>query len=121
MFVPADAILDGTNSVVTSAAVAQPVTVRHAWEPNPKVNVGGETGLPLLPFRTDHWPVPGEEWMPRRLPVKRTLATVTLDGDAIAAPSEPSSYVRVGKSTTTGEWVASLHHVAIDAGGAFSP
>jgi len=278
-FVRAEAKLDGTDIVVTSAAVAQPVAVRYAWEPNPTVNVVGETGLPLLPFRTDHWPVPGEEWMPQRLPVSRTLATVTLggalldgtrvgwtpsphaadpaalqharvlrsrterrsffavpeeypsgsggsavltwtarpaidpsrgvtievetlvnrlghplhgcdlevgvrqtdgrvrryllsvlplrvhafhrnevrvlasnvdhtaphryrlairgdgiaqvyldddvigtlDGDAIAAPSEPSSYVRVGKSTTTGEWVASLHHVAIDAGGAFSP
>ncbi|MCS6772187.1 MAG: hypothetical protein NZ740_09215 [Kiritimatiellae bacterium] len=37
--------------------ISDPVAVRYAWQSNPDANVVGANGLPLLPFRTDAWPL----------------------------------------------------------------
>jgi len=42
---------------VSSAAVATPVAVRYAWADNPVANFYGRNGLPVVPFRTDDWPL----------------------------------------------------------------
>jgi len=48
----------GTNQIEVSAeGVAKPVAVRYAWADNPVCNVYSAEGLPLTPFRTDHFPM----------------------------------------------------------------
>lgn len=54
-FVWADAKIQGNTVVVGSAAVAQPVAVRYAWQDNPECNLYNRDGLPASPFRTDDW------------------------------------------------------------------
>ncbi|MFO0980051.1 MAG: sialate O-acetylesterase, partial [Planctomycetaceae bacterium] len=56
-FVWADAkILPDGRIEVSSAKVAEPVSVRYAWANNPVCNMFSVAGLPLTPFRTDDWP-----------------------------------------------------------------
>ena len=48
---------DGTVTV-SSDNVLHPVAVRYAWADNPgPLDLYGENGLPVLPFRTDNWPL----------------------------------------------------------------
>jgi sialate O-acetylesterase len=54
-FVRADARIDGTSVVVSSASVPNPVAVRYAWQDNPEVSLYNREGLPASPFRTDNW------------------------------------------------------------------
>jgi sialate O-acetylesterase len=54
-FVRASATIDGDSVVVSSAEVKSPVAVRYAWEDNPQVDLYNSAGLPVAPFRTDHW------------------------------------------------------------------
>jgi sialate O-acetylesterase len=42
---------------VSSAAAATPVAVRYAWADNPVANLYSRNGLPVVPFRTDDWPM----------------------------------------------------------------
>jgi sialate O-acetylesterase len=50
--------LVGTDKIeVTSDAVAAPVAVRYAWANNPIANLKSKEGLPVVPFRTDDWPL----------------------------------------------------------------
>ena len=49
-------ILDDGRVQVSSASVADPVSVRYAWAQNPICNMFADNGLPLTPFRTDDWP-----------------------------------------------------------------
>ncbi len=52
----ADAVIDGSVLVVSSAEVKQPVAVRYAFSTNPdKANLYNKEGLPASPFRTDEW------------------------------------------------------------------
>ncbi|MEI6233076.1 MAG: sialate O-acetylesterase [Planctomycetota bacterium] len=51
-----DAVIDGTNVVVSSPSVAKPVAVRYAFSSNPDgCNLYNNEGLPASPFRTDEW------------------------------------------------------------------
>lgn len=61
-FRPAQARIEGEEIVLTSSEVQNPAEVRYAWDANPKVNVVNGAGLPLVPFRTDSRPMPGQEW-----------------------------------------------------------
>ncbi|MBI3272576.1 MAG: sialate O-acetylesterase [Planctomycetes bacterium] len=54
-FVWADARIDGSAVVVSSADVQRPVAVRYAWADNPECNLMNKEGLPASPFRTDDW------------------------------------------------------------------
>jgi sialate O-acetylesterase len=49
----AECSIDGTDLLVWSPEVAEPVAVRHAWADNPAVNTYNSAGLPMMPFRTD--------------------------------------------------------------------
>ncbi|MEI6810141.1 MAG: hypothetical protein WCN95_15590, partial [bacterium] len=52
----ADAIVDGSTVVVSSAEVQNPVAVRYAYSMNPAgCNLYNKEGLPASPFRTDAW------------------------------------------------------------------
>jgi len=50
-FVAADAAIDGSTVVASSASVAQPLYVRYAWADNPECNLYNQDGLPASPFR----------------------------------------------------------------------
>ncbi len=47
----ADARIEGTSVVVSSAAVPTPVSVRYGWAPNPNCNLFNKEGLPASPFQ----------------------------------------------------------------------
>jgi sialate O-acetylesterase len=51
----ADAKIVGNQVIVTSAEVADPVSVRYAWANNPVCNLVDGSGLPASPFKTDNW------------------------------------------------------------------
>jgi sialate O-acetylesterase len=52
---PADAKIEGTSVVVSSAAVPAPVSVRYGWAPNPNCNLFNKEGLPASPFQAPEW------------------------------------------------------------------
>jgi sialate O-acetylesterase len=57
-FVWARAKIEGSEVVVWSDNVANPLAVRYAWANNPAgANLTNLQGLPASPFRTDDWPV----------------------------------------------------------------
>jgi sialate O-acetylesterase len=49
-FAPATAVIEGETIVVTSAAVAEPVSVRYGWANSPECNLFNGEGLPASPF-----------------------------------------------------------------------
>ena len=49
----ADARINGSQVVVSSAAVPLPRAVRYAWADNPTANLWGKNGFPAGPFRTE--------------------------------------------------------------------
>ncbi|MCA8976208.1 MAG: exo-alpha-sialidase [Planctomycetes bacterium] len=55
VFAVAQAVIVGTDILVGSPAVAQPVAVRYAFARNPDGNLGNGALLPAAPFRTDRW------------------------------------------------------------------
>jgi sialate O-acetylesterase len=55
VFHPATGRVDVDTLVVSSADVAEPVAVRYAWINAPSLNLYGDDGLPVVPFRSDHW------------------------------------------------------------------
>jgi sialate O-acetylesterase len=63
VFYPANAkLLWRKNQIeVSSDNVKHPVAVRYAFRNFPKANVATTFGIPLIPFRTDNWPVPDNE------------------------------------------------------------
>ena len=52
----AEAEARGSEVVVRSPAVKQPLAVRYAWADNPDANLANREGLPASPFRNDDWP-----------------------------------------------------------------
>lgn len=54
-FVDAEARIEGTNVIVSSAKVPEPVAVRYAWINVPAVSLTNKDGLPAAPFRSDTW------------------------------------------------------------------
>ncbi|MFI4910449.1 MAG: sialate O-acetylesterase [Sedimentisphaeraceae bacterium JB056] len=54
-FVWADAVIDGSDIVVSSDKVKEPVAVRYAWDIYPDNDLYNAEGLPASPFRTDDW------------------------------------------------------------------
>jgi sialate O-acetylesterase len=88
-FVDADAKLEGAAIVVSHPSVAKPVSVRYAWSADPKVNAVNDQGLPLAPFRTDSWPVAGQEDLWTVLPMKAQLSTEAT-GATITSTSQPT-------------------------------
>ena len=55
----ANAKIEGSKLIVSSAEVAAPVALRYAWLDNPETNLVNGADLPATSFRTDDWaPVP---------------------------------------------------------------
>jgi len=53
-YVWADATIDGDSVIVSSPAIANPVSVRYAWADNPTgANLYNSEGLPAAPFHTN--------------------------------------------------------------------
>ena len=48
---PAEAKIEGSSVVVSSAAVPTPVSVRYGWAANPTCNLYNHAGLPASPFQ----------------------------------------------------------------------
>ena len=51
-FVPAEAVIDGTEVVVSSPQVETPAAVRYGWDGNPPCNLYNQDNLPASPFST---------------------------------------------------------------------
>ncbi len=83
-FVWAKAEIDGSDVLVSSDEVAEPVAVRYGWASNPPCNLYNKEGLPASPFRTDDWPEPQP---PAPAPAKPTTAATP----APAAASVPAA------------------------------
>jgi sialate O-acetylesterase len=49
-------VIDGSEILVSSPAVAAPAAVRYGWSASPRCNLYNREGLPAAPFRTDDWP-----------------------------------------------------------------
>lgn len=101
-FQPADAQISGDTVVLKSGKVAAPTEVRYAWQADPPVNLVGESGLPVAPFRTDKLPVKGQEFVWQALPEKAQLATKTSGADLISGknPDWKFSSSEAGTLTT---------------------
>lgn len=56
-FMPAEARILGKHVVVWAAAVPHPIAVRFGWSCKAQPNLMDKAGLPVLPFRTDNWPL----------------------------------------------------------------
>jgi len=55
-FVPAKAVINGNQIVVSGTGVTAPTAVRYGWANVPDVNLYNEDDLPASPFRTDSAP-----------------------------------------------------------------
>jgi sialate O-acetylesterase len=53
-FIPATAVIDGSNVLVNSEKIIKPVAVRYGWAMLPDGNLFNRDGLPASPFRTDN-------------------------------------------------------------------
>ncbi|MBE2180643.1 MAG: hypothetical protein IAE97_09255 [Chthoniobacterales bacterium] len=89
VFKPAEAVIEGSTVVVKSSEVPQPVAVRYAWAEAPEVNMFNTGGLPVAPFRSDDWPVAGQEMVPQSLPGKAQLANVTAGKNLASQEAAP--------------------------------
>lgn len=57
-FHQAKGMYNGNQMVVESSKVAKPIAVRYAWADNPDIDyIMSVRGLPLLPYRSDKWPL----------------------------------------------------------------
>lgn len=74
VFKPAEATIEGAEVIVKSPEVPKPVAVRYAFAQSPRVNLQNENGLPVAPFRSDDWMVPGQEAVAQKLAEKAALA-----------------------------------------------
>jgi sialate O-acetylesterase len=89
VFKPAEAVIAGADVVVRSAGVPAPVAVRYAFVQAPQVNLTNERGLPAAPFRSDDWPVPGQEAVARTLPEKASLSETFVPSSLIGGNDGP--------------------------------
>ncbi len=55
LFFPAAGMIEVDSLLVSSPEVKEPVAVRYAWTNAPAANLYGDTGLPVVPFRSDTW------------------------------------------------------------------
>ncbi|MDP4149566.1 MAG: sialate O-acetylesterase [Bacteroidota bacterium] len=57
VFYPAQARVEGNKLIVSSAQVRHPMAVRYQFDNAGIGNIFSKEGLPVAPFRTDHWNV----------------------------------------------------------------
>lgn len=56
VFKTAKAVIQGSEVVVSSSEVTEPIAVRYGWANHPICNLYNRDGLPASPFRTDEFP-----------------------------------------------------------------
>jgi sialate O-acetylesterase len=56
-FLPADVKLEKDRIVVSNKQIPGPVAVRFSFSNTGMSNVFNKEGLPIIPFRTDHWEI----------------------------------------------------------------
>jgi sialate O-acetylesterase len=56
-FIQAHARIVGQTVMVSAASVPHPVAVRFGWNCKAQPNLMDSAKMPVLPFRTDHWPL----------------------------------------------------------------
>lgn len=83
VFHPAEASIERDVILLRAAGVAEPVAARYAWTPAPQVNLVNAAGVAVPPFRTDDWPVPGQEYLAVALPARGTLADRVTGGELV--------------------------------------
>jgi sialate O-acetylesterase len=54
-FVPAKAVIEGNEVVVSADGVSEIAAVRFGWAETAEPNLANKEGLPAYPFRTDDW------------------------------------------------------------------
>jgi sialate O-acetylesterase len=54
-FVPAKAVIEGNEVVVSSDGVSEITAVRFGWHELAEPKLANKEGLPAYPFRTDSW------------------------------------------------------------------
>lgn len=54
-FVPAKAVIEGNEVVVSAEGVSEIAAVRFGWAETAEPNLANKEGLPAYPFRTDDW------------------------------------------------------------------
>ncbi len=54
---------NGREILISSKKVPVPIAVRYAWADNPKCNLYSKDNLPVLPFRTDNWKTPSNQYI----------------------------------------------------------
>jgi sialate O-acetylesterase len=73
-FLPAEARLEGGGVLVSCPQVPAPVALRYAWTgyPEARLNLYGQNGFPVAPFRTDDWPgtTQGKVYRPKFFPTE---------------------------------------------------
>ena len=57
VFKPASVRISGSRIILSSVDVPVPVAARYAWNEAAQAEIFNSSGLPLLPFRTDSWPL----------------------------------------------------------------
>lgn len=88
VFHPAEARIEGDSIVTLCKEVSTPVALRYAWSSNPEVNLVNANSLPVTPFRTDDWPLEGQQFLFHELTTKSSLA-VTYGAAQITSGSAP--------------------------------
>jgi len=63
IFYPASASIDTGKLTVWSDKVKNPVAVRYAFRNAAIGNLFSKDGLPVAPFRTDHWQIDEPDYM----------------------------------------------------------
>ena len=54
-FVPAKAVIEGNDVVLSADGLANLVAVRFGWNELAEPNLANKEGIPAYPFRTDDW------------------------------------------------------------------
>ncbi len=70
-YVPAQAILCGSEILVSSTEICEPYSVRYQWRNFGEVNLYGKNGIPVAPFRTN--PIEGQEGRRREREIKQRM------------------------------------------------
>lgn len=83
VFRPAKARIDHDTILLSAEDVAEPVAARYAWSPAPRVNLVNTAGVAVPPFRTDDWPVLGQQYLAVALRARGELADRVTGADLI--------------------------------------
>jgi sialate O-acetylesterase len=80
IFVPANAVIDGSSLVVSAKEIKSPLAVRYAFQNRDEASLFNSDSLPASSFRTDNWPINVEVTDIKAVPDKqREDINITMD------------------------------------------